>query len=89
MTVSVQEFARRVCLANHRRDFDNAQPAERTVPCGTHTAEARATLHLTQPEGAKTLGVIIDMLEPAKVARPERTLPAEDLGWIEPKVRTT
>lgn len=79
-TVDLPEFARRLCLANHRRDFDNANQADKRVPCGQHLAEARATIFLTTPAGAKSLNVIIDCFPPAEPAR--SSLPGEDLRWL-------
>ncbi len=77
--IPVTELARRLCLANHRRDFDNARPSERTVPCGVHTAQARGLYFLIAPDGEKSLDVIIGLVPSST---PAVTAPADNLAWI-------
>ncbi len=63
----IDTFAKMLCKANHRRDFDNANPADSRVPCGAHIAEARSLHFLLTPRGKRSLGVLIELLPPSVV----------------------
>jgi hypothetical protein len=60
-TLTVQELARRICIAAHRSFPTSTGP----VPCGQHVTDARRYWSLVStPEGAEILRV----LEEARVA---------------------
>ena len=54
--VSVNDLARRICVANHRADLSPT----REMPCSVHIREAKLYIGLTQPQLAKTLQVLVE-----------------------------
>lgn len=57
MDITINEFARRICEANHTIN-DHGNPS-RAIPCMAHLQIARQSWGLIEPAGAKTLGAII------------------------------
>lgn len=63
MTITIDEFARRICEANHKMHFANQTDSR--VPCGIHLSLAKTSWGLIQPGGAKTLAVICEVADQA------------------------
>lgn len=59
--VTITEFARQLCVANHDVRFATGLRAQQGVPCAEHINDASRYWGLTQPAGAKTLGVIASL----------------------------
>lgn len=57
MSIELTELARRLCLAAHPLFHTTGSP----IPCGQHVQEAQRLWGLTQPVGAASLKVILEV----------------------------
>lgn len=60
MSVSITELALRLCRANHTVGFATGNTGPATSPCSAHIMEAQRAWGLIQPQGRKSLTVIVE-----------------------------